>query len=146
MVIYTGNVVSKKTARDGAKKDIPRNYHGMFNITGGWGGRVPLRFTTLQNSPMANRCYSAFLLRFEPPVGVSSSQTTITIKIKCPKGHLIFMADGEGFEPPVELPPQRFSRPSHSTALPPILNLYLSAGLSNLRFCYEQRVHYILFF
>ena len=44
------------------------------------------------------------------------------VKIKCPKGHLIFMADGEGFEPPDELPRQRFSRPSHSTALPTILN------------------------
>lgn len=33
----------------------------------------------------------------------------------------ILVADGEGFEPPVELPPQRFSRPSHSTALPTIL-------------------------
>ncbi len=36
--------------------------------------------------------------------------------------HLIFMADGEGFEPPDELPRQRFSRPSHSTALPTIRN------------------------
>ena len=35
------------------------------------------------------------------------------------------MADGEGFEPPVELPPQRFSRPSQSTALPPILNFII---------------------
>ena len=43
-------------------------------------------------------------------------------------------ADGEGFEPPVELPPQRFSRPSQSTALPPILNFFTD-GLSNLRFC-----------
>ena len=34
----------------------------------------------------------------------------------------------------MELPPQRFSRPSQSTALPPILNFY-TAGLSNLRFC-----------
>ena len=33
------------------------------------------------------------------------------------------MADGEGFEPPDELPRQRFSRPSHSTALPTIQNL-----------------------
>jgi hypothetical protein len=30
------------------------------------------------------------------------------------------MAEGEGFEPSVELPPQRFSRPSHSTALAPL--------------------------
>ncbi len=44
------------------------------------------------------------------------------------------MADGEGFEPPVELPPQRFSRPSQSTALPPILNFF-PTGLSNRRFC-----------
>ncbi len=55
-------------------------------------------------------------------------------KIKRPVGRVYFMADGEGFEPPVELPPQRFSRPSQSTALPPILNFY-TAGLSNLRFC-----------
>lgn len=44
------------------------------------------------------------------------------------------LADGEGFEPPVELPPQRFSRPSQSTALPPILNFF-PTGLSNRRFC-----------
>jgi hypothetical protein len=30
------------------------------------------------------------------------------------------VAEGEGFEPSVELPPQRFSRPSHSTALAPL--------------------------
>ena len=29
----------------------------------------------------------------------------------------IKMAEGEGFEPPVPLPVQRFSKPSHSTAL-----------------------------
>ena len=34
------------------------------------------------------------------------------------------LADGEGFEPPEELPLQRFSRPSHSTALPPIRNCF----------------------
>ena len=39
-------------------------------------------------------------------------------------GCLIFMADGEGFEPPDELPRQRFSRPSHSTALPTIQNSF----------------------
>ena len=45
-------------------------------------------------------------------------------KIKRPVGRVYFMADGEGFEPPVELPPQRFSRPSQSTALPPIRNFF----------------------
>ena len=44
------------------------------------------------------------------------------------------MADGEGFEPPVELPPQRFSRPPHSTALPPIRNYFYRRSF-NLRFC-----------
>ena len=34
------------------------------------------------------------------------------------------LADGEGFEPPDELPRQRFSRPSHSTALPTIQNFF----------------------
>ena len=29
----------------------------------------------------------------------------------------VVMAEGEGFEPPVPLPVQRFSKPSHSTAL-----------------------------
>ena len=43
------------------------------------------------------------------------------------------LADGEGFEPPVELPPQRFSRPPHSTALPPILNSFTD-GLSTYGF------------
>ena len=50
------------------------------------------------------------------------------------KGLFIFLADGEGFEPPVGLPPQRFSRPPHSTALPTILNFFLAGGLSNRRF------------
>ena len=48
-------------------------------------------------------------------------------------GCIIFLADGEGFEPPVELPPQRFSRPSQSTALPPILNFFTD-GLSAVGF------------
>ena len=39
-------------------------------------------------------------------------------------GHFPLVADGEGFEPPDELPRQRFSRPSHSTALPTILNFF----------------------
>ena len=37
-------------------------------------------------------------------------------------GCSILLADGEGFEPPEALRLQRFSRPSHSTALPPIRN------------------------
>ena len=39
--------------------------------------------------------------------------------------HIKFLADGEGFEPPEELPLQRFSRPSHSTALPPSRNCFI---------------------
>ena len=46
----------------------------------------------------------------------------------------LLLADGEGFEPPVELPPQRFSRPPHSTALPPIRNSFYRRSF-NLRFC-----------
>jgi hypothetical protein len=34
------------------------------------------------------------------------------------------MAERQGFEPWVELPPQRFSRPSHSTTLAPLRNNY----------------------
>ena len=49
-------------------------------------------------------------------------------------GIYLFLADGEGFEPPVELPPQRFSRPPHSTALPPIRNYFYRRSF-NLRFC-----------
>ena len=45
----------------------------------------------------------------------------------------MFMADGEGFEPPEALRLQRFSRPSHSTTLPPIRNF--SRRSFNLRFC-----------
>jgi hypothetical protein len=33
------------------------------------------------------------------------------------------MAERQGFEPWVELPPQRFSRPPHSTALAPLRSL-----------------------
>ena len=47
-------------------------------------------------------------------------------KNKMPIRAFIFLADGEGFEPPVELPPQRFSRPPHSTALPTIRNCFPS--------------------
>ena len=65
--------------------------------------------------------------------GFSSAPPIHKIK-NAPLGVFYFMADGEGFEPPVELPPQRFSRPSQSTALPPIRN-YFFAGLSNRRFC-----------
>ena len=54
-------------------------------------------------------------------------------KINAPLGRVYFLADGEGFEPPVELPPQRFSRPSQSTALPPILNFFTD-GLSTYGF------------
>ena len=46
-----------------------------------------------------------------------------------PHKDFVGMADGEGFEPPVELPPQRFSRPSQSTALPPILNFFYRRSL-----------------
>ena len=49
----------------------------------------------------------------------------ITTKMKHPSGCLIFVADGEGFEPPDGLPRQRFSSPPHSTALPTILNFLL---------------------
>ena len=62
-----------------------------------------------------------------------SNPMPITTKIKCPFGHLIFVADGEGFEPPDGLPHQRFSRPPHSTALPTILN-FLAVGLSTFGF------------
>ena len=58
----------------------------------------------------------------------------IMYKKRQKQGEKEHLADGEGFEPPVELPPQRFSRPSQSTALPPILNFFTD-GLSNLRLC-----------
>ena len=58
----------------------------------------------------------------------------IVTKIKHPNGCLIFVADGEGFEPPDGLPRQRFSRPPHSTALPTILNFFFRRSF-NLRFC-----------
>ena len=51
-------------------------------------------------------------------------------------GIYLFLADGEGFEPPVELPPQRFSRPPHSTALPPIRNSFYRRSF-NLRFTFS---------
>lgn len=38
---------------------------------------------------------------------------------------LVLFAEREGFEPSVQLPIQRFSRPSHSTALAP-LQLHLN--------------------
>ena len=80
---------------------------------------------------------SAFLRWFEPAtVGSSSIHACARITKNVPSGTFLLLADGEGFEPPEELPLQRFSRPSHSTALPPIRNCFiLFAGLSNLRFC-----------
>lgn len=57
------------------------------------------------------------------------------------------MADGEGFEPPVELPPRRFSRPLHSTALPPILELSnIMVVQSKSPFATTKSRHYNLFF
>ncbi len=50
-------------------------------------------------------------------------------------GCSIFLADGEGFEPPEGLPLQRFSRPPHSTALPTILNFLFLRRSFNLRLC-----------
>ena len=35
LAIYTGNIVGKKNAGNGVKKNIPWDYHGMFNISGG---------------------------------------------------------------------------------------------------------------
>ena len=108
-----------RIAGNGAKKNIPRNYHGIFDITGGWGGIViPTHYI---RGPLSLRTLCVLVPNPATCVAVSNPMP-IVIKIKHPCGCLIFMADGEGFEPPDELPRQRFSRPSHSTALPPILN------------------------
>ena len=64
------------------------------------------------------------LLLVEPLVRVFFYPKPHETKIKRQKWRLIFVADGEGFEPPDELPRQRFSRPSHSTALPTIQNFF----------------------
>ena len=66
-----------------------------------------------------------------------SNPMPITTKMKHPSGCLIFVADGEGFEPPDGLPRQRFSRPPHSTALPTILN-FLCLAYSILIFSKTQ--------
>src|SRR5262245_54217750 len=42
----------------------------------------------------------------------------------------IRLAEGEGFEPPEDLRPQRFSRPPQSTALPPLLLTKTYGGLA----------------
>ena len=65
---------------------------------------------------------SAFRLRVEPPMRVFFIPTNPEQIKNVPLGHFLFVADGEGFEPPEALRLQRFSRPSHSTALPPIRN------------------------
>ncbi len=101
---------------------------GVIFITGGSAGLYIPMFAFAPWAPFgcgSNPNATTSLFR-----GFSSNHRNI--KIKCPKGHLIFMADGEGFEPPVELPPQRFSRPPHSTALPTILNCFRRSF--NLRF------------
>ena len=67
-----------------------------------------------------------------------SNPMPITTKMKHPSGCLIFVADGEGFEPPDGLPRQRFSRPPHSTALPTILNfLFPSVFQPTVLFAYR---------
>jgi hypothetical protein len=43
------------------------------------------------------------------------------------------MAEGEGFEPPEGLRPQRFSRPPQSTTLPPLRINYSAYTLFTLR-------------
>ena len=61
-----------------------------------------------------------------------------------PLGRFLFVADGEGFEPPDELPRQRFSRPSHSTALPTIRNSFCNAQFIFART--ESQIIYCLSF
>ena len=81
-----------------------------------------------------------FTNRRSEPWGFSSDHRNI--KIKHPSGCLIFMADGEGFEPPVELPPQRFSRPPHSTALPTIRNYLPPVFQPTVLFSTAHILHY----
>lgn len=59
---------------------------------------------------------------------LGKKRTSRVITVGCS----ILLADGEGFEPPEELPLQRFSRPSHSTALPPIRNCFATRCLGVL--------------
>lgn len=43
LAIYAGNIIHKKRQKRG-KRNIPRDFRGMFNIPGGWGGiRTPGR-------------------------------------------------------------------------------------------------------
>ena len=94
-----------------------------FNFCGGWGG-IPSALCACGQTVTIWLYYVCQIYLFSNPATfvAMSNPMPYTTKIKCPNGHLIFVADGEGFEPPDELPRQRFSRPSHSTALPPILN------------------------
>jgi hypothetical protein len=41
---------------------------------------------------------------------------------------IVLLAEGEGFEPPETLRPQRFSRPPQSSTLPSLLNHTLAAA------------------
>ena len=87
-------------------------------MAGLWG--IPDGFAALclQNLLIVEPTPLSWLYRVRTPISAQ--------KLNAHFGRLIFVADGEGFEPPVELPPQRFSRPPHSTALPTILNFLLT--------------------
>ena len=117
-----------KTAGNGAKKNIPRNYHGMSDITGGWGGiRTPggVAPTTVFKTVAIDR--SATHPKLHHTAGLSNLRFC---SLAAPGGaaHHSFALDCAD-----ACLADSYARPSQSTALPPILNFFSTAGLSNLR-------------
>ena len=123
--IYSGNTRLKKSRKVGQKRTSRGVTTGCLILLADGEGfpRTMLMHRLRGNRDDLTALHWSNLLVVEQ--GFSSAPPIHKIK-NAPLGRVYFMADGEGFEPPVELPPQRFSRPSHSTALPPILNFLLS--------------------
>ena len=122
-MIYTGNVTAQNRGKSGKKEhpvELPQDVQYSWRMV-----RDCLGINACGAFVTISLRFVCKIYSLSNPTGNQGCQVSnpmpYTIKIKCPKGHLIFMADGEGFEPPDELPHQRFSRPSHSTALPTIL-------------------------
>ncbi len=108
-------------------RKMKRPPQGPGDGEGGIYSRHPWR------SPLRGRCAALarpkrLSCRFVEPdrfaIGVLIPHSTGKYKTR-PIGGILYLAEREGFEPPVQLPGRWFSRPLHSTALPPLRNLHI---------------------
>ena len=83
-----------------------------------WGSERQLR-RYLRTSPLPHRQQDEVEEAIARILG--ENERTLAAMNRDQGSNVLFLAEGEGFEPPGPgLPAQRFSRPPHSTALPPL--------------------------